>query len=156
MKKIILILSTLLTACVSHEIKPVKHNEVGLNDKFANRIFNISCEGDDYSGKNKVEEKCKEFASKFAFDKGYLYFSVLDHNNSSNVKIGSYTTYTPVTSYSSYGYGSSTSYIPQTNISTDTIYNKTYMFVMIGENELNDWNNYYKVLDYYTPPQETN
>ncbi|MCL2748860.1 MAG: hypothetical protein FWE50_02175 [Alphaproteobacteria bacterium] len=162
MKKLIFgVFLSFLCACahVEHDIENIKPNEAGFDDSFVNKIFSISCKGTDGADPKDVSTKCREYASKFAFEKGYSYFSVLDENSGSNKSIGSYTTTTPVTTYSNsgghyaYGYGTSTTYVPQTHIYSTTSHYKNYAFVLINENELKQWKNYFKVSDYYIPKE---
>jgi len=161
MKKLVLAVTVILCACVGYDVEAVKPNEVGADESFTNRIFTISCNGDEFVDSKDVDKKCRKYASKFAFEKGYLYFSVIGQDGGSNTSVRSYTTTTPVTTYSNasiygggysaYDSGTSTTYIPQTHNYTVTNSYKNYTFVLIGEKELKDWPNYYRVSDYYTP-----
>jgi hypothetical protein len=162
MKKLLLI-PLVLSGCVrvGYDIENIKPNEVGIDDSFTNRIFDISCRGNGYASSKEVDKQCREYASQFAFKRGYMHFSVLDQDAGSDTTTQSYTTTTPVTTYSNataysggysaYGHGTSTTYVPQTHHYNVTIHRKSYVFVLIEENELEKWKNYYKVSDYYPP-----
>jgi len=164
MKKLVLFaVFTFLSACsrFSHEIKLIRPNEIGADENFTNRVFTIFCrENDDFVelfgsvGLLEVDEKCKEFTSKFAFEKGYLYFSVLDKGDGSITSVKSYMTDIPVTTTSIGGYKTSTTYIPQINNYSLTNPYIKYIFVLIKENELKKWKNYYRVLDYFSPESQ--
>ncbi|MDR0292456.1 MAG: hypothetical protein LBI01_06885 [Elusimicrobium sp.] len=158
-----LFLIIILAGCVSYNVEKFKPNEYGLDDSFTGKIFSIDCDGNDFVGAKKVDNKCRKYMSKFAYEKGYYYFTVINQNTDSHTSVSSYTTSKPVTTYSNvsiysggrsaYGTAYSTSYVPQTHYYNNTKYSSTYLFILIEEQELQQWSNYYKVSDYYTPKQ---
>lgn len=136
----------------------IKYNEVFGTEgaKFDGKIFSATCSSE-WDNASAVNDKCLHEIAKTAYTKGYPYFYVFFQNNETLRETGSYTTTTPVTtynnSYSSYGYGfgTSTTYIPQTTNYTIKRNNKYYGFILIDEDDISKYPNYYKVSDYYTP-----
>lgn len=143
---------------VRYNIENVKPNEYGLDTNINNRIFAITCTGNTGIDLIYVKKVCLKKISDIAHTNGYSYFTILDKKNGSINSTGSYTINTPITTYSNstfsngkstfYGTSSNTYYIPQTNIYSITEYYKHYLFILIRENELTKYNNYYKVIDY--------
>ena len=163
MKKYCYILFLFLFSCayVQKSINAIHPNEYGLSEELNGRIFVIDCYGNGYTGASKVEGECKEAMSRFAYENGYILFSVLNQDSQSDTSVGSYTTSEPITTYSNasvygggysaYGSGYSTTYVPQQHFYSVTRHSKSYLFVLINEEEKNMWKNYYRVFDYYTP-----
>src|SRR5574344_1831228 len=154
-----------ITGCadVSINIEELKYNEVlGANhSELAGRLFSISCNGNEYAEPDYVKSMCLSSAAELVYNKGYKYFSVIGQDGGATESVGSYTTNTPVTTYSTssaysggysaYGQGTSTTYVPQTHNYSVIRHHKFYTFVLIGDKEITKWNNYYKVSDYYIP-----
>lgn len=164
MKKIrVLLPILLLSACasVSKRIDMIHPNEYGISEELDGKIFSIGCYGNGYADSMYVDDKCKSYMAEFANERGYKLFSVLGQDGSSHTSVGTYTVNQPVTTYSNasvysggysaYGYGSSTTYVPQNYNYTVTTHSKVYVFVLIPETEKDKWQNYYKVSDYYNP-----
>lgn len=160
------LISLFLSGCatVDKNIDTVHPNEYGMSDDFNGKIFSIYCNGNDMADAKYVDDKCKEYMSEFAHEKGYDFFSVIGQDGGTKTSVESYTVNTPVTTYSNasvysggysaYGYGSSTTYVPQTHHYTVTKHAKGYLFVLIDKAEKNKWQNYYKVSDYYIPEEK--
>ena len=152
-------------ALVSRNIALVHPNELGMPESLNGRVFSIHCFGNDWADATFVDNKCKEYISEYAYKDGYPLFSVLDKEDASKTSVGTYTTTQPITTYSNatiysggytaYGFGSSTSYVPQTHLYSVTSHAKDYLFVLIDYSEKDKWQNYYKVSDYYRPEENT-
>ncbi len=156
MKKYLILLSLILTNCayVSYDLSSVKPNEVGMDLELKGRIFEADCVGNSETTKQQVKKECLEKISQTVFENGYSYFSVLDKDNSSKTSLNTINNVTPTTSsyYSpTMGWQTNTSYNSSVNYYTSTSYNDKYLFVLINEDELKKWPNYYIVSDYYPP-----
>lgn len=162
-KNFLLLVALILCGCaqVTKRIMVVHPNEHGLSEDLEGKLFAIGCYGNGSTGLQYVDDKCKRYMAEFAYNRGYDFFSVLAQDGETNSSTSSYTINQPVTTYSNasvysggysaYGYGSSTTYVPQTNYYTVTTHTKAYVFVLIDKTEKNKYKNYYKVSDYYMP-----
>ena len=163
MKKIVYIsLSLLFIGCASVKtnITEVKPNEIGLPLDLSGKIFIIDCFGNGSADQTKVREECIKKAAEVAYNKEYKYFSVLAQDSNTTDEIAAYTTYDTITTNTSYisntygvgGYSSgiSTTTIPKTNYYNIRRHSNSIGIILITEEELNKWGNYYIVSDYYT------
>lgn len=131
MKKIVIGFIFLLFGCISMEIREVKYNELSVKKykQFDGRIFSINCSSSDYD-MGSVKEKCiKEIASK-VLESNYLYFIIITANQDRL--------------QSNYIHGNSKS-ISGGTITENTI---NYTFILLKEDEIENYDNYYKALDY--------
>lgn len=156
-----------LSACLVHtNVQEIKPNEHGISSEFDKRIYTVNCYSNSASI-NKVKNKCLKKMATVAHEKEYQYFTVLSQNHTADSQIIPVSTTKQITtnqSFSSnaytYGMGgyanaygsgsaSSTTSVPYTEYYNSIMYAINYMFVLIKEDELNKWANYYKVSDYY-------
>ena len=164
MKKIyFLVAGCLLFGCASVDknIRAVHPGEYGGPEYLDGRIFSIACDGNEKADVLFVDDKCKEYISEFAYQKGYSLFTVLEQDTQEKNSVRTYTVNKPVSTESEssvhdgersvHGYNTTTTYIPKTESYTVTQYTKTYLFVLIDKSEKKKYKNYYKVSDYYTP-----
>ena len=149
MKKSYLFVS-LLGACnftpnVDISLKELKYNEVmGYKySDFAGRLFSISCKS--WANENFVDEKCLEKASEISFKKGYQYFTIKTQNK------GYKETQKTVSSTKTVVVNGVTSFIPETETYTETSYHNNFDFILIDEDEISKYDNYYIVDDYFPP-----
>ena len=151
MKKTSLLILTLagctFTPNVDISLKELKYNEVmGYKySDFEGRLFSIACKSSGNS--DYVDKKCLETASETAFRRGYLYFTVKDKD------VGTKEIQRTISSSRAVVSNGKTVYIPETETYTETIYHNNFMFILINEDEISKYNNYYIVDDYF-PPRE--
>lgn len=137
---------------VDYNINMVKPNEIGMGEELSGRVFTINCTGNEYDGVQEVENLCRKYVSEFSYQQGYNYFTILNSNRNSQTSTNTYTTRTPVNTYYKNSKGESayyTTYVPQNTTYNVTKHSLYYMFVLIKEDEKEEWKNYYKVSDYY-------
>ena len=139
-----------LAACSFTPNVDITLNELKYNEEmgykysdFAGRIFSISCKSSGSS--DFVDKKCLEKASETAFRKGYLYFTVKDKD------VGVKETQRTVSSSRAVVSNGKTIFIPETETYTETIYHNNFKFILIDEEEISKYNNYYIVDDYFPP-----
>ena len=159
MQKIIPFLAPIMfiTGCVDVKIEEMKYNEVfgAAGAEFEGKIFSAKCSSEGANAAT-VNNTCLKEIAKKTYNKGYKYFYVFFQDNETLQKNGSYTTTTPITTYNSsysgygYSYGTSTTYVPKTTNYTIERNNKYYGFIVVDEEEISKYPNYYRVSDYYT------
>jgi hypothetical protein len=140
-------------ANVIYDLELVRPNEIGLSEDLYGKVFSINCEGNDYAKEKTVDNDCRYIISGIAYKKGYSYFTVLDSFRDTKITTGNYLTTTPVNSYyrdSKGNFFTSTTYSPQNNTYSIKHNYSYYIFLLIKEDEIGNWKNYYKVADYYT------
>ena len=149
MKKINL-LALFLVACnftpnVDVTFKELKYNEVmGYKySDFEGRLFSISCKS--YGSSDLVDGKCLEKASEIAFNKGYSYFTIKKQDK------GYKETQRTISTSKAIILNGQTSYIPSTETYTETTYHNNFDFILIDEDEISKYDNYYIVDDYFPP-----
>lgn len=160
MKKYIYFLIPIIfiTGCVDVKIEEMKYNEVfGVaGSEFEGKIFSAKCSSEGANA-TTVNNTCLKEIAKTTYNKGYQYFYVFFQDNETLQQTGSYTTSTPVTTYNNnysgygYSYGASTTYVPKTTNYTIERNNKYYGFILVDEEEISKYPNYYRVSDYYAP-----
>ena len=151
-------------ASVDKNIRAIHPAEYGGSEDLDGRIFSISCDGNTKANSVFVDDKCKEYISEFAYQKGYSLFTVLEQDSKENSSVKTYTVNEPISTESEssvhdgersvHGHNSTTTYVPKTYNYTVTQYTKTYLFVLIDKSEKSKYKNYYKVSDYYTPDKK--
>jgi len=144
MKRLICILSLILSGCVSINIEKANYNEyLGSNGKiYENKIFEASCKYD-YSNFHK---KCLTKIAKFVKEHGYEYFTMIYQNKDTNTTTGVMPIHSGSYNYRNNAYTSTTSYVPYS--STEEV--REYVFVLMNESDIENTDNYYKVSNYYT------
>ncbi|MDR0483687.1 MAG: hypothetical protein LBH40_00200 [Alphaproteobacteria bacterium] len=121
-----------ISGCVSYNIQPQRPNELGLDTSYKDKVFSIDCTGDEFGSKKYVDQTCRTYIAEFAYNNGYNYFTILDKDDNQQTSMRVYATRTSVSAYSTQEYS------------------KYYLFILINDNEINNYNNYYIVADYYT------
>ena len=169
MKKILRgILVFLLSGCiVKTDVQEIRFNEIGVSPEFEGRIYTITCSSSGGNAK-RVKNACLKKMARTAHDKRYDYFSVFMQNHNLNNEIvpiaGQQVVTTTIDSNSrayihgsggyAAGYGSTngtvTSYVPTTEYMNVNTFVSEYGFVLIEEQDLGKWQNYYRVSDYYS------
>lgn len=136
---IIFIIVSCSTVNIAVSINQLKPNEIfGAGyESLAGKLYSIFCGGNGYASYTDVDSKCLYEMSKVAYENNYQYFTVVN-KNSDTEKTPATTGYFINNSYYSYSY----------NI---TKHSTEYIFILIKENEISDYKNYYIVKDYYTP-----
>ncbi|MCR5506985.1 MAG: hypothetical protein K6F04_04015, partial [bacterium] len=150
MKKIFLLSFAMLWACaipqnVDVKLKELKYNEVmgAKHPEFEGRLFSISCQSSGDS--DFVDNKCLENASETAFRKGYLYFTIKNQDKGTKETQRTMTTTNVIVS------NGVKTYIPETHTYVDRIYHNNFDFILINDDELLKYDNYYIVDDYFPP-----
>ena len=135
------------TPRVDVSIKELKYNEVmGYNySDFEGRLFSISCKSSVDS--DYVDNKCLENASEVAFRRGYQYFTMKNKKKDFTEKQKTITKSRPIV------ISGKTTYIPETETYTETIYTNSFDFILVNDEEIKKYDNYYIVDDYF-PPRE--
>lgn len=132
------------TVNVGVSIDKLRPNEIlGAGyDHLTGKLYSIFCGGNGYASFTDVKTKCLYEISKTAYENKYKYFTVIN--------VDTDTENTPATtgymingSYYSYSY----------NITKHSV---EYIFLLIEENEISKYKNYYIVKDYYTPSSDNN
>lgn len=133
------------TPYVDISLKELKYNEeMGYKySDFAGRIFSISCKSS--GNADFVDKKCLEKVSETAFRKGYLYFTVKDKD------VGVKENQRTVSSSKAVVSNGKTVFVPETETYTETIYHNNFKFILIDEDEISKYDNYYIVDDYFPP-----
>lgn len=131
--------STVNVGVTINQLKPNEILGVGY-EKLTGKLYSIYCGGNGYASYADVESKCLYEISKTAYENNYKYFTVVN-KNSDTEKTPATTGYFINNSYYSYSY----------NIIK---HSTEYIFLLINENEIADYKNYYIVKDYYTPPPD--
>ena len=133
------------TPNVDISVKELKYNEVmGYKySDFAGRIFSISCQS--HGNADYVDKKCLEKASETAFRKGYIYFTIKDKD------VGTKETQRTVSSLNTMIIDGKKVYIPETETYTETTYHNNFKFILIDEEDISKYDNYYIVDDYFPP-----
>jgi hypothetical protein len=165
-KASLLALGALLFGCanVNKTINVAHPGEHGYPEELEGKIFSISCTGNASADSRLVDDKCKEYISEFAYQKGFGLFSVLDKNSETNTEQRSYTVNEAITTkaessvksdaHSVKKYDTTTTYVPKNRDYTVTTYSHDYLFVLIDAAEKDKYKNYYRVSDYYNPNQK--